>query len=398
MASDLSSSTAAEALRERARPWLAANTPPDWRNRLAGLSEDEAVDFYRQWARELHSQGLLVPHWPERFGGLGLGVRGQLVVQEELSRADAPRPRPLTISLGHAAATLMEHGDAEQQRLVEGILDGTIWCQGFSEPDAGSDLANLRTRAARRGDHYVVNGQKIWSSFAAHAEWCLLLVRTDPAAERHRGISFLMMKMDSPGVTVRPIRQSTGHAEFCEIFLDDVEIPVANRIGDEGDGWRVAMTTLSTERVIPIFEHVEGIREAISQMLDQIEALPERPPRHAALISELTEAAMEAKVLGLSATETIRVYLETGELGPSTSVLKLLHSELNQKVTRIGAEIGGLDALIKPGDDLRDLGYLSGDWFIDHMRSWTFTIAAGSSEIQRNVIAERVLGLPKEAR
>jgi alkylation response protein AidB-like acyl-CoA dehydrogenase len=388
--------SASEEFRVRARSWLQAHAPQDWRERLASATDRQVADFYIEWALQLHGAGLLVPHWPQEFGGGGYGIQEQLVVQQEMRKVGAPRPRTLQISLNHAAATLMRHGTPTQKNLVGGILEGDVWCQGFSEPDAGSDLASLRTLAARHGETYVVNGQKIWSSFAAHAQWCLLLARTDPTAPKHAGISFFLMRMDSPGVTVRPIRQSTGHREFCEIFLDDVVIPVEFRLGAEGDGWRLARTTLVSERVLPMLDEAEDLRAAVRTVAMQIaEADHLRGHARDGLVDRLTEVAIGTDVLAASSEKAVAEYVETGALGATAPILKLYHSELVQRLTGIAAEVGGVYALIDPGDEVRDLGYLSGDWFTDHMRSWTFTIAAGTSEIQRNLIAERVLGLPR---
>jgi alkylation response protein AidB-like acyl-CoA dehydrogenase len=393
---------AAERYRSQISGWLAQHSPPRWRERLQACSEADVVRFYQEWARLLHANGHLVPHWPVAFGGRGLGFAGQVVAQQELSRADAPRPRPMAVSLGHAAATLMEHGTEEQRKLIPGILDGEIFCQGFSEPEAGSDLASLRTRATRRGEVYVVDGQKTWSSFASYARWCLLLARTDPEAPKHRGITFLLVDMLSPGITVRPIRQATGSSEFCEIFFDGVEVPASMRVGAEGEGWRIAQTTLVAERAAQLIELTEALRRSLDQLVRDAASLPGRGGSASLLEDSSFRAQVgaigtEVEVLSALTQRSLAAVADTGNIGPTSSILKLYFSELLQRFTRLETEAHGLDVLDDPGEP-REVGYLSGKPFVDHLRSWTWTIAAGTSEIQRNVIAERVLGLPREVR
>jgi alkylation response protein AidB-like acyl-CoA dehydrogenase len=390
-----------EAYRLEIRQWLAANTPRNWRETLHASSETQVIDFYKAWTRDLHSAGHLVAHWPAEYGGRGLGFKGQVVTQQELSRADAPRPRPLAISLGHAAATLMEHGSPEQQKLIPQILDGAIFCQGFSEPEAGSDLASLRTRAERRGDHYVVNGQKTWSSFGRYAEWCLLLARTDPEAPKHKGISFFLVDMKTPGLTIRPIRQATGSAEFCEIFFDDVAVPLDMLVGTEGEGWRIAQTTLVTERAVQMIELIESMRRSVGQLIGQARRIPLTGGRSLAddesFRRDVAEIGIQVEVLAALTERTLSRVADTGDIGPASSLLKVFFSELLQRFTAIGAEAQGLSEQLDPGEP-REVGFLSGQHFVDHLRSWTWTIAAGTNEIQRNIIAERVLGLPREGR
>jgi len=390
-----------EAYRLEIGEWLAANAPGNWRETLQASSEAQVVDFYKAWTRKLHSAGHLVAHWPAEYGGRGLGFNGQVITQQEISRADAPRPRPLAISLGHAAATLMEHGSPEQQKLIPQILDGAIFCQGFSEPEAGSDLAALRTRAERRGDHYVVNGQKTWSSFGRYAEWCLLLARTDPEAPKHKGISFFLVDMKSPGLTVRPIRQATGSAEFCEIFFDDVAVPLDMLVGAEGEGWRIAQTTLVTERAVQMIELTESMRRSVSQLIGQAGRIPLAGGRSLAgegsFRRDVAEIGIQVEVLAALTERTLSRVADTGDIGPASSLLKVFFSELLQRFTAIAAEAHGLSEQLDPGEP-REVGFLSGQHFVDHLRSWTWTIAAGTNEIQRNIIAERVLGLPREER
>jgi alkylation response protein AidB-like acyl-CoA dehydrogenase len=262
-----------------------------------------------------------------------------------------------------------------------------VWCQGFSEPGAGSDLASLRTRAERRGEAYVVNGQKIWASGAQDAAWCLLLARTDATAPKRRGISYFLLDLRSPGVLVRPIRQITGEEHFCEIFLTDVEIPVANRIGAENDGWRTAQSTLTSERGATMVELSErlalGFRWLVALVGDAPDPL---------VADRLARLASEVRALRLLARHDLGPTTD----GASASTVKLFYSELLQRLTRFGVEVGGLagqEAAVRPLSS----GWESGLWLRDFLGSWEWTIPGGTSEIQRTIIGERGLGLPREA-
>ncbi len=387
------------AFRAEVRAWLAEHVPPDWEAQLAGATPDEFVRFHCGWVRTLGTGGYLVPHWPRHFGGGGNSLAEQIVIQQEMARAKAPELRVHMISLNHAGATLMEHGSPDQQRLLPGILDGDIWCQGFSEPNAGSDLASLQTRATRDGDDYVVNGQKIWSSMANHAQWCLLLARTDPDAPKRKGISYFMLDLSSPGIEIRPIRQATGDAEFCEIFLTDVRIPATNRFGEEGEGWHIAQTTLTNERGSAVIELHERLVEALDRLGREMLVTPIGGGRMAAeddsLRQELARRAADVEILGLLAARMFRNLLGRGNLGPEASIVKLFYSELLQSLTDLGVRVRGMPAQVDHGRPFA-CSWTSGDWLMDHIGSWTWTIAGGTSEIQRNVIGERVLGLPRE--
>ncbi|GAA2313020.1 acyl-CoA dehydrogenase family protein [Streptomyces violaceusniger] len=386
-------------LRYDLRAWLAANTPADWHEELRTATKERFRAFNIDQARKLRAAGLLATHWPAEHGGGGFSFREQLLIQEELVRADFPQPRLLEISLAHIAATLIAHGTEEQRAHLAAILDGEIWCQGFSEPDAGSDLASLRTRAERRGDVYLVNGQKVWSSYADQASWCLLLARTDPAAPKHRGLSLFMLELDSPGVELRPIRQATGTEEFCELFLTGVEIPVAHRLGEENTGWRMAQTTLAAERVFNTLELQARLAVAAEEIAAQARATPLGGGRTAAddtsFRQDLAARVAEIEVLGLLGQHLARGVERTGEVGVEGSLVKLLYSETLQKLTGLALRMRGMPALV---DQRREFAtsWTSGHWMIDHLKSWNWTIAAGSNEIQRTLIGERVLGLPRE--
>ena len=381
------------------REWLIANTPRRWQHEVAGFSRSEFRTFNLEHAARLHAAGLLVPHWPRRFGGGGFPFDEILVIQDELVRADYPQPRLLEITVNHAAATLMTHASEEQQAHLAAMLEGEIWCQGFSEPDAGSDLASLRTRADPDGDGFVLNGQKVWSSYADLADWCLLLARTDQAAPKHRGISLFMMDLASPGVEIRPIRQATGTEEFCEIFLTDVVVPASALIGGLHDGWRIAQTTLTTERAGQVVELQARLARAVDQIWREAATTTDSAGRRLGTRDDVRQrlAALTAEVdvLGMLGSRLAEEIVGTGEVGAEASLAKLYYSECLQRVTGAAASIAGMTSML---DQPREFAttWTSGKWMIDHLKSWNWTIAAGSNEIQRNIIGERVLGLPRE--
>jgi alkylation response protein AidB-like acyl-CoA dehydrogenase len=376
--------------RERVRAWCAEHVPKDWRRTQTGASEDEFVRFQKEWFATLHSAGFAVPHWPAEWGG-GLSVPQQVGLYQELAAHDAPRLVLAFVGIHHTAATLLAAGTDEQRRRhLPAILDGEIWCQGFSEPEAGSDLASLRTTARRVGDHYVVNGQKLWSSGARYADWCLLLARTDPDAPKRKGISFFLLDMKSPGVEVRPIRNAIGDAHFCEIFLNDVEIPAANLVGAENQGWQVAQATLGAERGLTMLELAERLGNAGFRWL--VQAAPVDDPVVADRLAQFETQITALRRLCRKVVEDN----ENGTAGPAdASVVKLYYSELLQRMADFGTELGGLAAhtqLVKPMSS----GWESGAWLLDFIGSWEWTVAGGASEIQRTIIGERGLGLPRE--
>jgi alkylation response protein AidB-like acyl-CoA dehydrogenase len=389
-----------EGFRMQLREWLQANLPADWKDRMLGASEAEHVAFQRFWFLKLRDAGYGAPHWPVEWGGAGLSFAEQIVLYEEIARAGAPRLVLYFISLYHTAATLLEWGsDAQRRRHLPAILTGDeIWCQGFSEPNAGSDLASLRTRAARRGDRYVVSGQKIWSSNAHHARYCLLLARTDPSAAKHKGITYFLLDLESPGVTRRPIRQMTGGAHFNELFLDEVEIPAENLVGRENEGWSVAQSTLSSERGLTILELTERMRMAFGLLLEDARS---EAPWGGRLIDDdeirrrLVEIHTRLEALRALVGNMLARVLRQGGAGTEPSIIKVYYSELLQDFTELGVRMGGVNAqYLQPV--LMGGGYETGYWMHDHLYSWSWTIAGGSNEIQRNIIAERALGLPRE--
>ncbi|MCV7423205.1 acyl-CoA dehydrogenase family protein [Mycobacterium yunnanensis] len=386
-----------DAFRTHVSQWCAEHVPADWRAAQTGVGDEEFVAFQKSWFAELHAAGFAVPHWPAAWGG-GMPVAEQIVLYQELAAHDAPRLVLAFVGIHHAASTLLIAGtDAQRRRHLPAILDGEIWVQGFSEPEAGSDLASLRTSARREDDHYVVDGQKLWASGGAHADWCLLLARTDPDAPKRKGISYFLLDMATPGVDVRPIRNAIGDSHFCEVFLNDVVIPADHLIGAENAGWQVAQATLGAERGMTMLELAERLGNAGFRWLVEDCAHPRpdgsRPLDDASVRDAL--ARFETELSGLRAM--CRAVVERPDAGgpADPSIVKLFYSELLQRMTDFGTEIGGLDAhtvLAKPMSS----GWESGAWMLDYIGSWEWTIPGGTSEIQRTIIGERGLGLPRE--
>ncbi|KAA9159792.1 acyl-CoA dehydrogenase [Amycolatopsis acidicola] len=370
--------------RAEVREWCRTHIPDDWRQ----VPDEEFVRFQQEWFQELRAAGFAVPHWPAEWGG-GMSVPEQIVLYSELAAHDAPRLVLAFVAIHHAAATLLAAGtDEQRKRHLPAILDGEIWCQGFSEPGAGSDLAALRTTARKQGDAYVVNGQKLWASGAAHADWCLLLARTDPEAPKRHGISYFLLDMTTPGLDVRPIRQATGESHFCEIFLNDVEIPAANLVGPENAGWQVAQRTLGAERGMTMLELAERLGNQGFRRIVQLCAPLDDP-----VVADRL-AMLETELAGLRAL--CAELVATDDPGPAdASVVKLYYSELLQRMTDFGAEVAGLPGQAELHRSASS-GWESGAWVLDFVGSWEWTIPGGTSEIQRTIIGERGLGLPRE--
>ncbi|WP_237573245.1 acyl-CoA dehydrogenase family protein [Mycolicibacterium lacusdiani] len=385
--------------RDHVRQWCAEHVPTDWRAAQTGASDEQFVAFQKSWFAELHAAGFAVPHWPAEWGG-GMPVAEQIVLYQELAAHDAPRLVLAFVGIHHAASTLLVAGtEAQRGQHLPAIVDGEIWVQGFSEPEAGSDLAALRTTARRDGDAFVVNGQKLWASGGMHADWCLLLARTDPEAPKRKGISYFLMDMTSPGIDVRPIRNAVGDSHFCEVFLNDVVIPERNLIGAENAGWQVAQATLGAERGMTMLELAERLGNAGFRWL-VAEAARTRPDGHRPLDDAAVGdrlARLETEIAGLRGLCRRVVEGHDGDaVGPADpSIVKLFYSELLQRLSDFGVEIGGLDAhtvLTKPMSS----GWESGAWVLDFIGSWEWTIPGGASEIQRTIIAERGLGMPRD--
>jgi alkylation response protein AidB-like acyl-CoA dehydrogenase len=372
--------------RNELRAWLEANLPADLRGHRGGAARfsDEAV---RDWSRALYEAGYAGLTWPKDYGGGGKPYSHQAIFLEELARAEAPQHLGV-IGLGMAGPTIIAHGtEAQKARHLQRILSADeIWCQGFSEPGAGSDLSAVRTTARLEGPSFVVDGQKVWSSFAHIADWCILVTRSDPSSERHAGLTYLIVDMQAPGVEVRPLRQITGEAEFNEIFFSGVEVPVENVVGDVGGGWQVAMTTLLHERGTLGFALTAALEVTVSRLIELARDRGATPLQRDAIAREW----IELQALRYTAYRSLSALMQTGIPGPEGSILKLQWSEANQRVTKLALELLGPDAQL-----LADNAPYGGYWQHLQLRSRGNTIEAGTSEILRNIVAERVLGLPR---
>jgi alkylation response protein AidB-like acyl-CoA dehydrogenase len=376
---DLRDTQEEAAFRAELRAWIGANLPEERRGGRGGAQRFE--EFGRDWSRKLYDAGYAGLTWPKEYGGAGAPSSYQGIFYEEMAAAAAP-PHIGVIGLGMAGPTIIVHGtDAQKERYLAKILSAEeVWCQGFSEPDAGSDLAGARTRAELRGDRFVVNGQKVWSSFAHIADWCILVTRSDPDGPRYRNLTYLLVDMHSPGVEVRPLRQITGEAEFNEIFFTDVEVPAGNVLGEVGGGWQVAMTTLLHERGTLGF----ALSAALDANVRRLVALGRERHLDAHARDRIAREWIELQALRYTNYRALTSLVNTGIPGPEGSGVKLHWSEQNQRLTKLARELLGEDGLV-------DDGY----WNYQQLRSRGNTIEAGTSEVLRNIIAERVLGLPK---
>lgn len=382
--------TAEDALRTEIRQWIADNAPGDWR---AASTHEQFVAMQRDWFGKLVKAGYAVPHWPARWHGGGRSLAEQKVIYEELARADTPRLLLSFVSTYHAYATLAECGTKEQQdRYLPAILEGETWCQGFSEPGAGSDLAALRTRAERRGDVYVVSGQKIWSTMAQYADMCLLLVRTSTEGAKQAGMTYLLMDMKTPGVTVRPIHQIQGDEEFAEIFLDEVEIPVSQRVGEEGAGWAVAQATLASERGLTLMELSYRMRGGMERLCRELRDSGRADDP--GLLRDLGALATRVDAICALADRFLEKRMDDDEQVGDASIVKLAYARCLRAWADFGVRLSGLSGQRKDPITFGDLN--SGNWLPDFMNSYAWTIAGGSDEVQRNIIAERMLGMPRE--
>ncbi len=351
------------------------------------------------WQRKLFDAGYAGINWPREFGGRDASLTEQLVYYEEIARARAPYIGVNFVGMLHGGPTLIAEGTPEQKaRHVPQILRGEqVWCQGFSEPSAGSDLAALTTRAVRDGDHYVVNGHKIWCSFAQVADFCELLVRTDPNAPKHRGISWLILPMDAPGIEIRPLPTLMGEGEFSEVFLNDTPVPVENLVGRENDGWRVTNVTLRFERGTAFASEMYSLQKFLAEIVKVAKNVTRRDASawdDASLRHEVGRLQAELDALWSMVKLSVCESSETGVPGLGASAVKLFYSELYQRVSDLGMRVLGRAALSR-----EDVAGLPSQMVLGRaMQSISLTIAAGTSQIQRNIISERILGLPKEPR
>ena len=388
---ELSYSPQEERFRAELRAWLAHNPAGPEPERI-----DEWVAYGKAWQRRLYEAGWCGVAWPKEYGGRGATLIEQIIFQEEMARAKTPLLINLA-GLTMGGPVLIAHGtDAQKRRHLKTILAAEeIWCQGFSEPNAGSDLAALKTRAVLDGDDFVVNGQKVWTSFARYADWCMLLVRTDPDAPKHKGITFLLVDMHSPGITVRPLKQISGEEDFNEVFFEDVRVPRENVVGHVNGGWDIAITTLMHERATLTFSRQLQSRVALTDMIQFARRWQHngRAATQDPLIrQQLAQAVIESDVIKYTAYRSLTKTLRGGVPGPEGSVEKLFWSEMYQRMLETALSMEGPYAqLLKGSAHVPD----GGQWPHLMLYSRGRTIAAGSSEIQRNIIAERVLGLPR---
>jgi alkylation response protein AidB-like acyl-CoA dehydrogenase len=394
---DLRDSPDEHEFRAELRDWLATVLPtvpakPDITDWPARREYDTA------WQKMLFAAGYAGINWPKEYGGRGATPSEQLIFLEESERAGAPYVGVNFVGLLHAGPTIATEGTPEQRAAhVPGILRGEeIWCQGFSEPTAGSDLASMRTRAVRDGDDYVVNGHKLWTSHAEVADYCELLVRTNPDAPKHKGISWLIVPMTTPGIEIRPLKTILGSTEFSEVFFNDVRIPVANRVGEEDDGWRVTMVTLSFERGTAWVDQIVDSIRLVSDLAAMAKKVTGRSGvawDDRGLRRDIGHLAAEFDALwALTKRGVTEASVGSGVPGPSASVLKLRYTEARQRLMELGARV--LDRASLARVDLA--GLASGEWTEERINSINYTIAAGTSQIQRNIIGERILGLPRE--
>jgi alkylation response protein AidB-like acyl-CoA dehydrogenase len=395
---DFRYSDADEQYRQRLRVWLKQNLPGGWGPHSQEPEEEEArVEFRRAWDQRVYEGGYSGITWPRNYGGQGGTSVQHAIYLEESARANAPMTLNI-IGRNIAAPLLLAHGTEDQrQRFIPKIATTEeVWCQGFSEPGAGSDLASLRTRAELKGDRFVINGQKIWTSWAYIADWCLLLVRTDPEAPKHKGLSFILVKLDTPGITIRQIKRITGHNDFTEIFFDNVEVPAENLIGEINKGWQIAMATLGLERG-PEEQLARQVRFRHQiDLLISIAAKMKRGGRAVieseALRQKLAASLIEIELMRLNCLRGMTTLLKKGEHGPEALFNKLYWSHMNQRLAETSLEIEGVMAPLVGGDPD---AIADGLFQFEFLWSRAATIYSGTSEIQRNIVAERLLGLPR---
>jgi alkylation response protein AidB-like acyl-CoA dehydrogenase len=376
---DLTFSESESALRDELREWLRTNVP---RDEPVG-DEDAHYAWRRVWQRRLAAGRWSGVHWPVEYGGRGATLVESAIFFEELARARAPLPANV-LGLLLAGPTIMTWGDEEQkERYLPPILDAReIWCQGFSEPEAGSDLAAVKTRARRDGEDWVLTGQKVWTSAAQYSKWCLLLARTDPEARKHQGLTYFIMDMDQEAVQVRPLKQITGESEFNELFIEDARVPRANVLGGVGNGWNVALTTLMNERAGLGFFLQVRLRQLLDELFDEAAArgLLEYP----LFADKLAQLHVKTEILRLTAYRGLAAIEKYGQPGPEGSLVKWMWSQANQELMQLAVDLVGDDALTA---DSR--------WSYELLRARGNTIEGGTTEILKNIVAERVLGLPR---
>ena len=372
--------------RDRIRDFLNANDPG-----RAPKDPAERLQWQRDWAALLVDEGFAAPSWPREWGGMDLPLADQVVYHEEFAKVKRPpHPGP---GISVVGPTIIKHGtDAQRERFLRpGLRGDIIWVQGFSEPEAGSDLPSLRTRAERDGDHYVVSGQKIWITNARNADWLFALVRTGTRESRQHGISYLLIDLSSPGVTVRPLRDMTGGSSFCEIFLDEVRVPVENLVGVENEGWKIARTSLGHER------STAGVAQGMRyrRIVDELHALAADLGRSSDpdVRQRLAAVEIDVRLIILNNTRTLSTVLAGSDPGPVSSIGRLMFTEFEKRLHELAVDLIGAPAMLAPQDPH---SVQRGRWVRGFLATRASTIGAGTAEIQRNTIAEQVLGLPRD--
>lgn len=380
---DISFSPDEQRFREECRDWLSANVPSEKRP----LDAADALDFDKAWQRRLFEAGWAGINWPREYGGRGLSIVQQVIWLEEYAAAEAPWIGANFVGINHGGPTLIMNASEEQKSYhLPRILCGeAIWCQGFSEPGAGSDLAGIKTRARIEGDELVINGSKIWTSFAHVADWQELVLRSEEGSRRHTGLSWAICDMHAAGIEIRPIKKINGQIEFAQVFYDDVRIPLANVVGGLGNGWKVAMSTLS-------FERGTGFIADQVKLSQEIEELVERARSSGAIKDDriawdLAQMRSEVAALRAMTYRNISEVVRNGMPGPEASVIRLFTAELGQRLDRMAVRL--------LGEDILDFRYGDDDATGEYLRGFAGTIAGGSAQIQRDIIGERLLGLPK---
>jgi alkylation response protein AidB-like acyl-CoA dehydrogenase len=384
-----------ETFRTEFRAWLKANLPEGTRGRefmVEFFAGEEGEEFARRkaWHKRMYEGGWIAIHWPKEYGGRGASLTQQIIYEEELARAGAPRIVNGQ-GLGLVGPTLMHLGsDKQRRRYLQRMMNAEeLWCQGYSEPGSGSDLASLQTRAVDDGDYFVVNGQKIWTSDAHHADMCFLLVRTDPDAPKHKGITYLLVDMHSPGISVRPLVQMTGDSGFNEVFFEDVRVPKENIVGERNNGWLVALTSLMYERGAA---NLTVLVDQLVRVATEIKANGGRAWDDTSVRQTLVRFRSEAEAIRLAGLRHLTLRLKGRPPGPEGSMLKLGYSELNVRINQFAMELLGAHA---PLEYHAEHAVDDGRWLYRMLAARGLTIAAGTSEVQRNIIGERILGLPK---
>ncbi len=376
---DLTLTQEEQAFRDEVRDWLEANNPGE----EPRSGTDAWVEFASDWQRKMHDGGWAGISWPAEYGGRGASLIEQAIFAEEMGRAQAPRPANV-LGLVMGGPVVIAHGTEEQkERYLEPILSAEeIWCQGFSEPEAGSDLASLKTKAVPDNGGWRVTGQKVWTSFAQYSKWCMLVARTDPEVPKHKGLTYFLLDMEQDGVEVRPLRQITGEAEFNELFFEGAYIPDENVVGGVGNGWNVAITTLMNERAGLGASAAQGMRTGLAELVGLIN---ERGLGDDASVRErVAKLQIGIEALRLGALRTLTATMRTGIPGPEGSISKWEWAELNQEMTSFATDVLGADGLT-----------WGEEWTHRFLRSQANSIEGGTTDVLKNIVAERVLGLPR---